>query len=335
MKYFILFVFFLISIEIHAQLNDFKNINFTKADSIAKLYNGENLKNLPMLTYNLTINLETDVEKFRAIYSWICMNIKADYYMYKRINSARKRHKKDSIAYAIWNKNYSKKVFKRLLNNKKTMCTGYAYLLKVMTNLINIECKIVNGYVRNSSSNVLTLENPNHSWNAVKINNKWYLADATLSSGYLDLNNNAFVFDYNDGYFLQNPLIYSKTHYPFKKKWFLIDNNSKSKNNFTENPIVYGGAFKYGIYPTKSLKLNNDVSKNYSCFINFHTSKTINPKKLKLKVNEGNEVLNLKLDIQNSSQIAIEHQFKKTGKFDIHLYYNNEIITSSTFNVLE
>lgn len=119
MKYFILFVFFLISIEIHAQLNDFKNINFTKADSIAKLYNGKNLKNLPLLTYNLTINLETDVEKFRAIYSWICMNIKADYYMYKRINNARKRHKKDNIAYAIWNKNYSKKVFKRLLNNKK------------------------------------------------------------------------------------------------------------------------------------------------------------------------------------------------------------------------
>ena len=47
-----------------AQVSDFKSIDFTVADNVAKLNNGKNLDNLPLLAHELTYKLDTDVEKF-------------------------------------------------------------------------------------------------------------------------------------------------------------------------------------------------------------------------------------------------------------------------------
>ena len=72
MKQKLLFLFFYSFIFIgSAQKSDFKHINFNKADSIANLYKNEKLTNLPLLAYKLTYRLDTDVEKFRAIYIWV------------------------------------------------------------------------------------------------------------------------------------------------------------------------------------------------------------------------------------------------------------------------
>lgn len=62
-----------------AQKSDFNNISFKKADSIAKLDHGVSLENMPLLVYRLTNNLNTEVEKFRAIYMWVCLNIESDH----------------------------------------------------------------------------------------------------------------------------------------------------------------------------------------------------------------------------------------------------------------
>ena len=72
------------------------------------------------------------------------------------------------------------------------MCTGYAYLIKEMCFIADLDCEIIDGYARAFDANVNGLESLNHSWNAVKLNNKWYLCDATWSSGYM-VNNSLFV----------------------------------------------------------------------------------------------------------------------------------------------
>ena len=74
-----------------AQRSDFQEIDFTKADSIALKYKGASLKNIPVLTHNLTSSLQTDVEKIRAIYTWIGTNIENDYSSYLKISHKRKR----------------------------------------------------------------------------------------------------------------------------------------------------------------------------------------------------------------------------------------------------
>jgi len=199
-KLYLLFLLFSLNI-INAQIADFKNINFTKADNIAKLNQGEDLENLPLLCYKLTSKLPTKVEKFRAIYTWVCLNITGDSNQNNAVSRMRKKLKNDRLALVKWNSIYKKKAFKKLLKHHKTMCTGYAYLIKELAYLADIECKIIDGYGRTINTNIDSLESVNHSWNAVKLNNKWYLCDATWSSGYLD-GNSKFIADYNDGYFL-------------------------------------------------------------------------------------------------------------------------------------
>ena len=76
---------------INAQVSDFKHLDFTKADSIALSLKKEKLTNLPELSYKLTSNLDTDAERFRAIYRWVCANIANDYGLYLKNNRKRQR----------------------------------------------------------------------------------------------------------------------------------------------------------------------------------------------------------------------------------------------------
>mgnify|MGYP000135565895 CR=1 FL=1 len=73
------------------QVSDFKSSDFTIADNRAKLFKGAPLDNLPLLAHRLTFNLRTDVEKFRAIYSWVCTNVKGDVNQHQKVTRKRKK----------------------------------------------------------------------------------------------------------------------------------------------------------------------------------------------------------------------------------------------------
>ncbi|PKH52512.1 hypothetical protein CXF68_18215 [Tenacibaculum sp. Bg11-29] len=313
----------------NAQISDFKEIDFTRADNIAKLNKGESLKNLPLLCYKLTHKLATKVEKFRAIYTWVSMNVKGDSKMHKKVSKMREKLKNDSISLVKWNREYKKTVFKNLVNRKKTMCTGYAYLIKEMANIIDIDCKIIDGYGRTSSSNVETLEAPNHSWNAAKIDNKWYLCDATWSSGYMN-EYDSFITNYNTGYFLTDPVLFSKNHYPVLKKWLL--KSAQTSTNFVNSPIIYGEIFKHKIkiVTPKEMKLTK-VKKGV---INFklNSLENISSKKISLICFHGEKEQNLKIyDLKKEqNKVAFKYQFKWKGYYDIHVKINNDIIASYT-----
>ena len=169
----LLFIFLgFLSLPTFAQKSDFASLNFKKADAAAHQYKGASLESLPVLSYNLTNSLSTDVEKFRAIYFWICTNIENDYYAYLKNKKARKRLEKDSLKLAVWNADFTKKTFKKLLKEQKTVCTGYAYLIKELANLADIKCEIIEGYGRIGDDNIGKLSMVNHSWNAIQLNNK-------------------------------------------------------------------------------------------------------------------------------------------------------------------
>ena len=224
-KWILIVIALLTNVTIEAQISDFKNISFENADKIAYLYKGTDLKNLPELAYNLTNDLSTDVEKFRAIYTWVSTNIEPDYNSVRKNSIKRTKFQNDSLKLCDWNKTFSVAVFKKLREEKKTVCTGYAYLVKKLANLADINCEIIDGYGRMENAIEKELQIPNHSWNAVQLNNKWYLCDATWSSGTYDLNNYTFEFNYNDGYFLANPELFAKNHFPINNSWFLLNKN--------------------------------------------------------------------------------------------------------------
>lgn len=305
-----------------AQLSDFNSIDFTRADNIAKLNEGASLNNLPILSYNLTHKLSTDVEKFRAIFFWICNNIKANDNLNTKILNKREKLKNDSIAYIYWDRQNRKIFLKKLIKNKSTVCTGYAYLIKELCFFANIECEIINGYGRTIDNNAESLELINHSWNAIKLNNKWYLCDATWASGYIDEKGN-FIKEFNEGYFLTEPTLFNKNHIP--------ENQIKEINEIF--PLVYSETFKLKIDPIlpSTLKLNCKIGEEITFSYKSLNNEYI-PSLIQLK---GVKEIPFKIfDVQKKNQTtSFKYSFSNKGNYDVHLKANDDIVATYIINV--
>jgi transglutaminase/protease-like cytokinesis protein 3 len=219
-------LFFTFTLVSHAQRSDFKEINFQKADKIAERYKGEELYNLPVLALRLTAQLSTDAERFRAIYNWVTHNISGDYILTTANEETRRKLINNPSALLQWHSQNRKEVFKTLRQKKRTLCTGYAYLIKELANLVGLECEIIHGYGEMNKLKFDSMDIPNHSWNAVKLDGTWYLCDATWSSGIINMNTYRFEFSYDDSFFLMEPLDFAKTHSPIIDTWTLLNLNS-------------------------------------------------------------------------------------------------------------
>jgi hypothetical protein len=220
-----------------------------KADSVAALFSGYPLTDLRELSYNLTNPLPTDAEKFRAIYTWVCMNISNDYGLFEenRLNLMKYQDQQDQRE--AWLKSFSPRVFKTLVTKRSTICTGYAYLIKELAYHAGIESQIVHGYGRSSGANIGGPGIINHSWNAVKLEGSWYLCDPTWSSGGVDPGAGLFIPDYaNDVYFLADPSLFILNHYPQDTIWTLLE-NAPSLSEFLNSPVVYKKAYGYDAAP--------------------------------------------------------------------------------------
>ncbi|WP_298533695.1 transglutaminase domain-containing protein [uncultured Algibacter sp.] len=324
----IVFIIFL-NLFVNAQKSDFKHIDFEKADSIAKIYKGATLKNMPILAYNLTNSLESQVEKFRAIYIWVCSNIKSDHSFGELTLRKRKKFKNDSIAFYQWNSEARSRVFKTLWQEQKTICTGYAYLIKELSAFVDINCEIIDGYCRTSKRNVEKIDVPNHSWNAVKLDDKWYLVDATMASGYFDLDRNRFVKNYNDGYFLADPDLFIIKYYPLVEKWRLR-RDKVSLKEFVSAPITYGSTFKYGIIPMTPKNLKTTVLVGEALMFKFKITSNNASEEMRLIISSGLSRKTIKvsaLDYRNGS-IELKYHFIKKGNYNIHFMVNSDIVAS-------
>jgi len=209
---------------LRAQLQDFSGLSFRKADSVARSHHGASLDNLPLLAHRLTCSLDTEVERFRAIYYWVCHNVQSAYGLKEKNDRRQYQLFGDSVALAQWNRDFHRTVVEKLRTQKKTLCSGYAFLIKQLAELVNISVVIINGYGTSPTVNRLALNAPNHAWNAVQLSGKWYLCDATWSSGYIDLTHKRFVFDFEPAYFLMAPKHFAKNHEPEEKQWLLLPN---------------------------------------------------------------------------------------------------------------
>jgi transglutaminase/protease-like cytokinesis protein 3 len=326
--------YFLIVFQSVAQKADFEHINFQKADRIALECKNEGLDNLPELAYKLTSQLDTDVERFRAIYRWVCNNIANDYRLYTKHMRNRQRFKNDSLKLKKWNDNFRKLSFKTLLKDQKTICTGYAYLVKELSRLANIKCEIVNGYAKTSTINTERLTMPNHSWNAVELNGKWYLCDPTWASGTPNASN-IFEFNYNDGFFLAEPQLFAVNHFPEDAKWLLLDEQQPSFQDFLDAPIIYGKTYTNLSRYDAPTKMHNELTKNETITFKCQLLKAVDIKEVYLLIDNGSD--SKKVHPKNSSitnnHLTIEHSFDRNGFYDVHLFIGLDLIATHTVRV--
>jgi len=174
---------------------------------------------------------KTDIEKARAIYVWITENISYDNDAYNTGNY------KDCSAEGV-------------LRSRKSICEGFSSLFLALGLKMNLEIGQINGYAKGYSySPGDTFNQPNHSWNIIKINGKWKLFDVTWGQGFGykdDTGKLACVKQYNEFWFNTDPYAFIFSHLPSDSTYSLID-SPIGINEFCKLPYLQSQDFQHGI----------------------------------------------------------------------------------------
>ncbi|MDH5368348.1 MAG: hypothetical protein OEW67_15325 [Cyclobacteriaceae bacterium] len=308
-----------------AQISDFSSYDFSKADSVSALYPKHSISNLSELSHKLTTPLQTDVEKFRAIYKWVCDNIENDYSYYAKNKRMREKLNNQPEKLVEWNKEFLPKVFTKLVKEHKTVCTGYAYLIRELSYYANIECEIVNGYGRTAQANIGGEGIPNHSWNTVKLNNRWYLCDATWSSGSITSEQSIFIKEFSEAYFLVNPVLFVQNHYPLDTKWFLMD-QPPTLPEFLNSPLIYKNSLGYNIIPETPSVFKPTIKKGEKLTFRFKSINELD--NLELEVGYAGKMNSFYPEIYQDKEgfYCIDHVFKSKGIYDVHLILEDKYL---------
>lgn len=196
------------------------------------------------LAHLLTVNYTTDVEKVRAIYSWITGHIAYNIDIYKTKSASYKYIPDPLDTAAVWPSG-DEMVARKVLRRRVAVCDGYSRLFKVLCSHAGIDAKIIQGYGRVYGADGGKRFRTNHTWNAVKIDSAWRLLDVTWASGYISYANE-YMQKQNDFYFLTPPDQFIADHYPEELRWTLLT-NPPAPAEMKEMPFRSKNFFKYGV----------------------------------------------------------------------------------------
>lgn len=205
----ILLLISLISISNYSQIKNFKGIE----KYVKEVPESETI-DIGTLTSYLKKNAKTKTEITARIYFWIVDNIKYDWDAFINIRQI------DVSANST-------------LENRKSVCAGYANLFKEMCDNANIKCTVINGYAKGGGGyHGEKLTQPNHAWNAMKIYDKWELIDVTWGRGFALINEREVEF-WDSRYFLDDPDDFILEHFPEDQVWQLFDNEISLETFFS------------------------------------------------------------------------------------------------------
>ncbi|WP_026775286.1 transglutaminase domain-containing protein [Polaribacter sp. Hel_I_88] len=208
----LIFIFLFISFATFSQ-------NFDAVD--AKVVTYLRFNKVEDLANQIEKDFKTDADKARAAFFWIAKNIRynlKEYYNPKKRSYRFKFSSEEDRLQKIQaiNDSFIAATFK----SKMGVCEEYAQSFKKICDLLNIEAAVIKGNVRSDAREIGVISNTtNHAWNAVKIDGKWQILDATWAAGYEY--NGKWVRKFNE-YFYNIPTnkIF-KTHYPKEAIWIL------------------------------------------------------------------------------------------------------------------
>jgi hypothetical protein len=212
------------------------------------------------LAKQLTAPCKTELEKVTAIFKWITENISY------RTRQDNKIHATGaSLLKNAFNENtliddgplqsLNERVAETVLQSREAVCDGYARLFTTLCDHAGIHSEIIVGYAKNGTKKPTERFGVNHYWNAVMIDGKWYLLDATWASGYLSMGRDEFIREYDEKYFLASPEIFIRDHYPDDARWTLLP-DSKIPPEFNRSPFKQKSFVKYhftSFYPSAGI----------------------------------------------------------------------------------
>lgn len=138
-------------------------------------------------------------------------------------------------------------VFKR----RSAVCAGYANLLSALGRAAREEIVVIPGDARTFGSGVT---GEGHAWNAVRLNGRWALIDATWDAGYIHEDTGRFVKSYATDYLFVPPEVHGVSHFPDDPEWQLREPRL-TRGEFFRQPMLHARFFAEGlrlVSPTRS-----------------------------------------------------------------------------------
>ncbi|MFT5680186.1 MAG: hypothetical protein ACI8RZ_001092 [Myxococcota bacterium] len=118
------------------------------------------------------------------------------------------------------------------------VCAGYANLMVAIGAAADLDIVYLVGHSRDEEGGVA---GSMHAWNAVKLEGKWYLIDATWDAG--GVGADGFEYDYKTDYLLTPPQYFRITHLPEEPAWQLAA-PALSRGEFTRLPMLRPSFFE-------------------------------------------------------------------------------------------
>ena len=197
------------SISNYSQIKNFKEIE----KYVKEVPESETL-DIETLSKYLKKGAKTKKEIVSRIYFWIAENIEYDWDAFN--------NKRQIDVSAI-----------TTLENRKSVCAGFARLFKAICDNAQIKCVIIEGYAKGYDYKGERLTEINHAWNAVKLYDKWELIDSTWGIGGLILNGE-YVKSWCARYLFEDPNDFILEHFPKNEEWQLLENKITIDTFFSE-----------------------------------------------------------------------------------------------------
>ena len=259
---------------------------------------------LPEVVSLLTNGISSSFLKVKILHDWICDNIVYDTEMY--------------FSGSIKAQDYIS-----VLHRKNAVCSGYTNLMNKMCNLAGIESIGINGYSKGLWYNGKIPEDTDHSWNAVKIGNKWYLVDVTWDAGIVD--RRTFIKRYSSEWlFLDSrPFLYS--HFP-EENAYQYYAPVLTIDEFVQEPYIAGIFFQYGLALNQDkLKYDNLINGSFTFDISLQNSNI--SLSSKLRTANQKEINAATWGIREGKTVTFDFDVPDENEYVGHIFarYNNEV----------
>ena len=256
----------------------------------------------------------TLVERAWLVYKWVTENIEYDF---EGVNA------------------YSYDISEEATFSRgKSICSGYAGLYKKICDNLELIVEKIEGFskVYDFILNENLEDSEKHEWNAVNIEEEWYLIETTWGSGY-SLDGKTFIKKFNPYYFFTPPQEFVRGHLPFISKWQLLPKPKKiNQQVFMAFVPLKSNFFTLGFNSIEPDFNINEVKEKGNFTLYFEKSKDIKYDKIKvmaklyLMENENNskEIKNSILEIRKEDCYEVNYLISKKGDYKLQIFGSDD-----------
>jgi hypothetical protein len=255
---------------------------------------------LPKLVAFLIEDAEDDFHAVKRIHDWVADNIVYDTKSFFSGTVAPEGVGLESV-----------------LRSGSSVCSGYTTVFKAMAESAGFRTTQVSGYSRSGFAPFRESVDftPNHAWNAIQIQDQYYLVDTTWSAGGVN-DSEDFIKEYSTKYLFSPPSLFLQNHYPSDKAWQLLE-TAITESEFSVLPFSADRVFASDLAVLTPLARVTPVGKTTRIRVSVPEGKLI---LAKLQDRGGRPIANRTKLLENDGTTDILVIFPEPGDWILALY---------------